>query len=130
MPRTMKSASKILESMSNWPESWAIDEGDNQKGAEIVADLKSFAESLVELGLAPTTIRRHVNNLWLLGGEIIRELNFDRDQREKTASELLEDSVDDEGGPYCRHLETEAEMKSFDATCKKLNAYLEERRSI
>jgi len=130
MPRTMKSASKILESMSDWPESWAIDEGDNQKGAEIVADLKGFAESLVELRLAPTTIRRHVNNLWLLGGEIIRELNFDRDQREKTASELLEDSVDDEGGPYCRHLETEAETKSFDATCKKLNAYLEERRSI
>jgi hypothetical protein len=130
MPRTMKSASKILESMSDWPESWAIDEGDNQKGAEIVAALKGFAESLVELGLAPTTIRRHVNNLWLLGGEIIRELNFERDQREKTASELLKDSVDDEGGPYCRHLETEAEMKSFDATCKKLNAYLEKRRSI
>lgn len=126
----MKSASKILESMSDWPESWAIDEGDNQKGAEIVAALKGFAESLVELGLAPTTIRRHVNNLWLLGGEIICELNFEQDQREKTASELLEDSVDDEGGPYCRYLETEAEMKSFDATCKKLNAYLEKRRSI
>ena len=27
--------------------------------------------------LSPKTIRRHVNNLWLLGGEIIRDLHYD-----------------------------------------------------
>jgi len=126
----MKSASQLIESMSEWPESWAIDEADVQKGLEIVAVLAPFAESLVNRGLALSTIRRHINNLWLLGGEIIREINFDPGQRAKTALELLEASVDDEGGPYCRHLETESEMKSFDATCKKLNKNLEVRRSI
>ena len=126
----MKSRSHILEALAEWPESWAIGEEDVQKGQEIVAELRGFAESLVELGLTPTTIRRHVNNLWLLGGEIIREVNFDPDEREKTALELLEASVDDEGGPYCRHLEGESEMKSFDATCKKLHKHLKERRGI
>ena len=26
--------------------------------------------------LSPKTIRRHVNNLWTLGGEIIRDLHY------------------------------------------------------
>jgi hypothetical protein len=29
-----------------------------------------------------------------------------------------------DGGPYCRHLETEAELDSFDATCRKLFKFL------
>ena len=116
--------------MSEWPDSWAIDEDDVKNGRDIVAVLTPFAKSLVDLGFAISTIRRHINNLWLLGGEIIREINFDPDQRCKTALELLKSSVDTEGGPYCRHLDTEAEMQAFDATCKKLHKHLEEHSSI
>jgi len=57
-------------------------------------------------------------------------LNTLPDQREKTALELLKVSVDDEGGPYFQHLEDESEIKTFDATCKKLNRYLKERSDI
>ncbi|MDI6687971.1 MAG: hypothetical protein QME06_07115 [Desulfobacterales bacterium] len=94
------------------------------KGQEITSILKSFLESLIENELAPSTIRRHANNLWLLGGEIIREINFDPEQRNRTALELIDTSVDDQGGPYCRHLDSESEMKAFDATCKKLHRFI------
>lgn len=128
--RTMKSTSKILEKMSGWPESWAYDDDDIEKGQEITVVLKAFTKSLIELGLAPTTIRRHVNNLWLLGGEIIRDINSYPKLRKKTALELIKYSVDDEGGPYCRHLNSESEMQAFDATCKKLHKFINKNHNI
>ena len=69
-----------------------------------------------------------LGNLWLLGGEIIRQVNFEPPLRGKPASVLLADVVDEEGGPCCRHLDSEAEMRSFDATCKKLHKYIHTRR--
>lgn len=120
----MKSSPKILEKLSEWPSSWAIDDNDVAKGQEITLVLRAFIESLIKLELASTTIRRHVNNLWLLGGELIREINIYPDQRKKTALQLIKNALDDEGGPYCRHLNSESEMKAFDATCKKLNQFI------
>ena len=114
----------LLARLADWPESWAIDDVDVPKGEEIAAVLREFAQSLVEDGLAPSTISRHLSNLWLLGGEIISKINFDPPLRRKKAATLLADAVDETGGPYSRHLHTEAEMQSFDATCKKLHKYL------
>jgi hypothetical protein len=37
---------------------------------------------------------------------------------------LTLDSIGPEGGPYCRHLDSEEECRSFDATCRKLYKYL------
>ena len=34
------------------------------------------------------TTRRHVDNLWILGGEIIRDLNYTPSLREVTASDF------------------------------------------
>ena len=36
----------------------------------------------------------------------------------------LQRNVDEEGGPYCRHLHSEAQEKSYDATCGKLHKFL------
>ena len=123
-----KKASQLLERLVEWPESWAIDdEKDIRTGEEITAVLREFAQSLVDAGLAPSTIDRHLSNLWLLGGEIISDINHDPPLRRKKAATLLEDTVDDTGGPYSRHLDSDAERRSFDATCKKLYKYFQAR---
>ena len=123
----MRKLSRLFDRLAEWPESWAIDDEDVPKGEELAAVLREFAQSLVEDGLAPSTISRHLSNLWLLGGEIISKINFDPLLHRKKAAALLEDAVDETGGPYSRHLDTEAEMRSFDATCKKLHKYLRAR---
>ena len=41
----------------------------------MMAYFRPFLEHLVELELSRKTIRKHVNNLWLLGGEITRDLH-------------------------------------------------------
>jgi DNA-binding transcriptional ArsR family regulator len=125
----MKKASQLLDRLKEWPESWAIDdEKDIRTGEEITAVLREFAQSLVDAGLAPSTISRHLSNLWLLGGEIISDINYDPPLRRKKAATLLEDTVDEAGGPNSRHLDSDAERWSFDATCKKLYKYLRARQ--
>ena len=44
------------------------------------------------------------------------------------APKKLRQAVGLDGGPYCRYLDTEAEVKSFDSTCRKLHKYLEENK--
>ncbi len=37
-------------------------------GEKMVAYFRPFLEHLVDLGLSKKTIRKHVDNLWVLGG--------------------------------------------------------------
>ena len=124
----MERANHIIDKMSEWPSSWQGEEADLPKGNEIVSVFSRFLEFLVESGLAQRTIRCHADNLWLLGGEIIRDINMYPEKRRKTAFNLVDKAVCNEGGPLSRHLESETEKKSFDATCRKLHAFLETQR--
>ena len=49
-------------------------EKDLPPGEELVACFRPFIEHLASSSLSSKTIRRHVDNLWILGGEIIRDL--------------------------------------------------------
>jgi hypothetical protein len=88
--------------------------------------MRPSAELLVESGLAKNTIKRHLTNLWLLGGEIIRDVSVYKEYSTPAAGKLRE-SVGPDGGPYCRHLDGKAEIEWFDSTCRKLHKYLEGR---
>jgi hypothetical protein len=70
-------ASAYCRDQDNWPRSWMGLEKDLPPGEELVACLRPFIEHLASSSLSPKTIRRHVDNLWMLGGEIIRDLNYD-----------------------------------------------------
>ena len=51
-------------------------EKDLPPGEQLVAYFRPFIEHLASSSLSPKTIRRHVDNLWILGGEIIRDLQL------------------------------------------------------
>ena len=73
--------------------------------------------------LSPKTIRRHVDNLWLLGAEIIRDLNYDPSLRKVAAQQLLRNVVGVDGGPLIYN-GSEEEQRSLDSTCRKLHRFL------
>jgi len=52
-------------------------EKDLPPGEALVVCFRPFIEDLASSNLSPKTIRRHVDNLWVLGGEIIRDLHYD-----------------------------------------------------
>ena len=67
-------------------------------------------------------MRRHVDNLWILGGEIIRDLNYTPSLRKIAARRLLREAAHADG-PLIRN-GSEEEQHSVDAACRKLHRFL------
>ncbi len=104
-------------------------EKDLPAGEKLVACFRPFLEHLVASSLSRKTIRKHIDNLWLLGGEIIRDLNETPSLRKVPVERLLFEVLDEEGGPLIPNCDSEEQQRSFDATCRKLRRYLAQRQS-
>jgi hypothetical protein len=80
-----------------------------------------------ELGLSPKTVRRHMDNLWVIGGEIIREVNYEPSLRKAETRQLLLQAVAAGCAPLVRDA-TEDEQRSFDATARRLLRFLTDKQ--
>ena len=98
-------------------------EKDVPPGEQLLAGLRPFIAHLTSSSLSRKTIRKHVDNLWMLGGEIIRDLHEDPSLRKVAADRLLRDVIYEDGGPLPYH-GSEEEQCSFDSTCRKLHRFL------
>lgn len=116
-------ASAYCCDLDSWPRSWMGLEKDLPAGEALVVCFRPFIEHLAASSLSPKTIRRHVDNLWLLGGEIIRDLNYTPALRKVPAEKLLRDVVGADGGPLIYN-GSEEEQRSLDSTCRKLYRFL------
>ena len=79
---------------------------------------------LLDQGLARKTVRRHRDNLWMLGGELVRRRYEDDELARMDVSEALQQLFRDDGGPFMGPRISEAEQDSLDATCRKLRRFL------
>jgi hypothetical protein len=111
--------------LDTWPRSWMGSEKDLPLGEALLACFRPFIGHLASSSLSRKTIQKHVDNLWLLGGEIIRDLNGDPRLRKVAADRLLRDVVHGDGGPLV-HQDSEEAQQSFDSTCRKLHRFLGE----
>jgi hypothetical protein len=116
-------ASAYGRDLDTWPRSWMGLEKDLPPGEQLVACFRPFIEHLASSSLSPKTIRQHVDNLWLLGGEIIRDLNYDPSQRKVAVHKLLRDAIGADGGPLIYNGSEDAQY-SLDSTCRKLHRFL------
>jgi hypothetical protein len=110
--------------LPRWPTIWHYEGRDLVPGEEIVAVFKPFRLHLLGQGLTRKTLNLHRDNLWLLGGELIRELHETPRLRKRPAREWIVSAVDGGEGPLLHGHATEQEQRSFDSTCKKLNRFL------
>jgi hypothetical protein len=99
-------------------------EKDLPPGEKLVASFRPFLEHLASTSLSRKTIRKHVDNLWVLGGEIIRDLNETPSLRKKTLDQILSDVLHGDGGPLIHGASSEEQQRSFDSTCRKLHRFL------
>jgi hypothetical protein len=112
-----------LPDMSTWPVSWMGMPADLHAGRELVAYFRPFLQDLQRRGLSRKTVRTHAQNLWVLGSEIIRHLNLPSSEATRSVRRVLEDAVQD-GGLLPRHLDSPTDLRSFEATCRKLERHL------
>lgn len=114
--------------LDQWPGSWAYEPRDIPYGLRAVECVKPFLRELLALPLSHKTLRKHRDNIWVLGGEVIRQLQMDSGLRRRPIEQLLLNLIGDDGGPLLSHGQSEAEQRSFDATCRKLFRFLTNRR--
>ena len=114
----------ICTDFEEWPSRWMGIDEDLVYGKKLLEEMRPFAAHLISSGLSKKTIDKHLENLWLLGGEIIRDISLE-DKYHLPACDALEGSVDKYGGMYCRHLDSEGQQRSYDSTCKKLAKFLD-----
>lgn len=118
----------ICPDFQKWPDRWMGIDPDRDYGRQLLEVFRPFAEFLLESGLTPKTVNRHLTHLWFLGGEIIRDVSLSNEYSTPVYDKLMQ-SIDTEGGSSCRHLDSEAKIKAYDATCRKLYTYLK-RQSV
>jgi hypothetical protein len=110
--------------LDQWPGSWAYEAGDILPGLQMIECFKPFLRELLAVSLSRKTLRLHRDNIWMLGGEVIRRLQMDRSLRGRPIQQVVRDLISDDGGPLLSHGQSEAEQRSFDATCRKLFHFL------
>jgi hypothetical protein len=94
-------------------------------GEQLVVLFRPFLEHLAASGLTPKTTQKHVDNMWALGGEFIRDLNYDPSLRKQPVEQHLLHMIES-GGPLLYH-GGEDQQRSFDSTCRKFRRFLTEK---
>ena len=108
--------------LNSWPRSWMGWEKDLPPGEQLLMLFGPFLEHLAASDLSAGTIQKHVDNMWALGGEFIRELHNAPPLRKRPVDEVLSRMIE-HGGPLLYH-GGEHQQLSFDSTCRKFRRFL------
>ena len=84
--------------LNGWPRSWMGLEKDLPPGEQLVTLFRPFLEYLAASNLSPKTIQKHVDNMWVLGGEFIRDLHNEPPLRRQPVDPVLSKRIE-YGGP-------------------------------
>src|SRR5437870_13174855 len=112
------------QDLEEWPRSWMGFAEDIPPGEKMVAYFRPFIEHLIGLNLSQKTIGKHVDNLWILGGEIIRDLD-ETPLLRKAPVEALVFDVLKEGVPLLYPCDSEEQQCSFQSTCRQFRRFVE-----
>src|SRR5271155_444751 len=85
--------------LEQWPASWMYEARDLLPGQQMVECFKPFLRHLLSLKLSAKTLRKHRDNLWLLGGEVISDLHESPRLRKRPMAQVVFAALNDEGGP-------------------------------
>lgn len=123
VPSTQQFTDKYLD-IDHWPHRWQVEPRDLAPGQRLLTILKPFLAHLLSLGQARKTLHRHGDHVCVLGGEIIRQLHEEPALRKQPIERVLRNCLEEDGGPLIYPRITEAQQRSFDATCRKLYRFL------
>lgn len=125
-PQDAKRLRQAYPDLHEWPESWQVELADIAIGQQIVQLLMPFLLYLLDQGLAKTTVRRHRDNIWSLGAEVIRRRYDDGELARQDVPAAVQELIGEDGGPLIWPRMTEAEQDSLDTSCRKLHRFMQE----
>ncbi|MDP2761165.1 MAG: hypothetical protein Q8O64_12325 [Sideroxyarcus sp.] len=110
--------------IEDWPKRRSYEESDLATERRIVEFFKPFLLYLLTKKLAASTLRRHRDHLWMLGGEVIRRRQEDSHLCSLPAEKVTFALLEEDGGPLIWPRITEQEQDAFDASCRKFYRFL------
>jgi hypothetical protein len=123
-----KSAHELLieycKGTDEWPESWAASDRDIPIGKQLVEEFTPFLLDRIQKGRAKSTIKIYAGYLWVLGGELIRQINNYEEERKLPSKQLILNYVDASGGPLWRHARDGLDHRRYDSVCKGLYKFM------
>jgi hypothetical protein len=120
---------KACPDLDEWPMRWRYDEKDLAPGAAIVAAFKPFLLAMLHKPLAKRTFNRHRDNLWLVGGELIRRRRESTRFERMPIDKLIREMIDDDTGPLITSHISETLQEEVDATCRKYYRFMNDQSS-
>ena len=123
-PQDVRRLRHVCPDLDEWPESWQVEPPDIVVGQQIVQVLTPFLIHLLDAGLAKATLRRHRDNLCMLGGELIRRRYDDDELARLDAKDALLHLIEADEAPLIWPTITEYAQNSLDATARKLNRFM------
>jgi hypothetical protein len=111
-----------------WPTSWMGVEEDLAYGRKLLPWFAGFLQALYAEGLSRKTFAQYRDNLWSLGGTIIREVSLYEEYQDDPLEKLRESVADDGILPDHYDQMTQAELKAFERMCRRFEKYLGEKR--
>ena len=108
---------QYCKDLKQWPDSWAGSDRDIPIGTAILAEFECFLLDRVQKGQAQRTIKRYARYLWALGGELIRQVNYDEQDRNLSGKNLILKYIDGSGGPLWRHADDPLDHRRYDSVC-------------
>ena len=110
--------------LATWPRSWSVEPRDIAPGQQLVERFTPFLLHLLAAGLSRKTLRLHRDNLWALGGEMIRTFYDDPPSRHRGVEAWLAKAIGEDGGPLLSHRTSEPHQRAFDSTCRRFYRFL------
>jgi hypothetical protein len=109
--------------IDHWPTAWRVEPDDLARGKVMVDLFKVFLTHQLQLARSRKTLRVHRDNLHALGGQMIRIWHEKPHLQKRGILRMLLEAIGDDGGPILYTPLTEADLRSFDSTCKLLHRF-------
>jgi hypothetical protein len=110
--------------IDRWPRSWMGVEEDLEYGEKLLPYFEGFLRDLIEQGVSRKTFVQYRDNTWLLGGSIISDVSLFEEYAVDPLEKLLESVECDGILPDGFDAMSEAEMRSFERTCRRFEKFL------
>lgn len=118
---------ELSPDFDEWPKRWMGLKEDLEYGKKLLPYMEEFLNELIKRDLSRKTLKNHIDNTWLLGGSIIRQVSMYEEYKTAPLKKLME-SVETGGMPPdgYEHM-TERDLRAFERTCELFEEFLKKR---
>jgi hypothetical protein len=120
---------ELSPDFDEWPERWMGLKEDLEYGKKLLPYMEAFLSDLIKQEQSRKALKNHIDNMWLLGGSIIKEVSIYEEYKIAPRKKLLE-SVETGGMlPDDHEGRTERDLKDFERTCELFEEFLKKTAS-